>query len=124
MTKSRRRIFVFSLVLVMIFGMLSTNALATNESLSRAVNSPSEYDGHMVTEDVDGRYYLSISSVANKNVWSYSRTNVSINGVKLAVQGLVINGTQYIPARAAANPFPRNRLRRWNVNCWAQNWAT
>ena len=103
MTKSRRRIFVFSLVLVMIFGMLSTNALATNEILSRAVNSPSEYDGHTVTEDVDGRYYLSISSVANKNVWSYSRTNVSINGVKLAVQGLVINGTHYIPARAAAN---------------------
>ena len=76
---------------------------AVGNEAGRAVNAPSEYDGHNVTLDSSGRYYLSISSVAGKNVWNYKRTNVSINGTALAVKGIIINNTHYIPARAAAN---------------------
>lgn len=76
---------------------------AVGISADRAVKSPTEYDGHNVTLDTSGRYYLSISSVSSKNVWNYKRTNVSINGTALAVNGIIINNTHYIPARAAAN---------------------
>ena len=63
----------------------------------------SEYDGHSVTESLDGCYYINVSSVPNKNIWNYKRVDVSINGTPLSVKGIVINDTHYIPTRAASN---------------------
>ena len=46
---------------------------------------------------------LSVKSVTNKSVWSYSRPSIYINGATLAVKGIRINDTLYIPFRVAAN---------------------
>ena len=52
---------------------------------------------------LDGREYKNLLTVSNKNVWAYTRTNVSIGGVTLSVSGARINGVEYIPLRAAAS---------------------
>ena len=87
---------------MLLVSTVNTNALAAGQEMSSGRSAPSEYDGHTVHSTEDGRYYLNISSVVSKNVWSYPRTNVRINGTALAVQGIVINDTYYIPTRAAA----------------------
>lgn len=103
MRKIKERLLAMALTLILSVGALGMEVGAVGNEADRAVNAPSEYDGHNVTIDTSGRYYLSISSVSKKNVWNYKRTNVSINGTALAVNGIVINDTHYIPARAAAN---------------------
>ena len=103
MTKNKRRITSLVLVLVMSFGLMSTRVGAAGHEGKTDRSAPSEYDGHTVQGSDDGRFYLNISSVANKNVWNYRRTNVRINGTALSVKGIVINNTHYIPTRAAAN---------------------
>lgn len=45
---------------------------------------------------------LSLSTVRSKNVSDYRRYTVSVRGQSLSVKGIVINGSYYIPARAAA----------------------
>ena len=90
-------------MLLVSLGALGIQTGAVGREEVERQSEPSIYDGYNVSLDDDGRYYLSISSVANKNVWSYARTNVSINGVALGVKGIIINNTHYIPARATAN---------------------
>ncbi len=92
----------------MSLGMLGIDVGAVENEDRRARTTISEYDGHGISATVDGRYYLSISSVPNKNVWNYRRFNVSINGTALSVKGIVINDTYYIPTRAAANVLGAN----------------
>lgn len=53
--------------------------------------------------DVDGRVYLYLKGVANKNVWAHNRFDVSIGGKTLSVKGIEINGVAYLPFRAAGN---------------------
>ncbi len=61
-------------------------------------------DGELISSmALDGREYRNLKTVANKSIWSHSRTLVSINGKALAVKGFIINGVQYIPLRAAAS---------------------
>jgi len=61
-------------------------------------------DGELISSmALDGREYRNLKTVANKSIWSHSRTLVSINGKALAVKGVIINGVQYIPLRAAAS---------------------
>ena len=103
MTKTKRRITSLVLIFIMLFGVLTTTKIGAVEENVQGRNAPSEYDGHQVHNAGDGRYYLSVSNVTNKNVWNYRRTNVKLNGTVLAVKGIVINNTHYIPARAAAN---------------------
>ncbi len=47
--------------------------------------------------------YKSLTTVANKSVWSYTRPSVSVQGKSVNVKGLVIGDEYYIPFRAAAN---------------------
>ena len=95
MRKIKERLLAFALTLILSLGMLGMEVGAVGISADRAVKSPTEYDGHNVTLDTSGRYYLSISSVSSKNVWNYKRTNVSINGTALAVNGIIINNTMW-----------------------------
>ena len=83
--------------------MLGIRAGAVGSESYGGRSTVSDYDGYAVSQSAEGRYYLSISSVKDKNVWSYQRYNVSINETALAVKGILINGTYYIPTRAAAN---------------------
>ena len=98
------RLFSIVLAVTMISSMLGVNAGAVeaNQRYGR-VSGISEYDGYDLYSADDGRSHLSITSVANKNTWSYPAVTVSINGTALAVSGRLINGTYYIPTRAAAN---------------------
>ena len=52
--------------------------------------------------DPDGRVYMQIKAVLNKNVWVYERISVSVGNTSLSVQGIVINGVAYVPFRSAA----------------------
>ncbi len=45
---------------------------------------------------------LGVKSVPTKNVWSYGRPGVYINGTQLSVSGIRINDTLYVPFRVAA----------------------
>ncbi len=47
--------------------------------------------------------YKSLATVKNKSVWSYTRPSITIHGRSVSVKGLIIDGTYYIPFRAAAN---------------------
>ena len=104
MMKRKMRLFSSILTIAMISGMLGINAAAVERKGEVGYGDGiSSYDGYDLYSDTDGRYYVSISSVANKNSWSYQSVNVNINGTQLSVNGRIINGTYYIPTRAAAN---------------------
>ena len=55
------------------------------------------------TDERNVKNYLSLSSVPNKSVWSYTRKTVKLLGTALSVKSLEIGGVSYIPFRAAAN---------------------
>ena len=103
MRENRKKIFAAFLAIAMSFAMLGAEAAAVEGEVRGARSTLSEYDGHDVSASIDGRYYLSVSSVSNKNVWNYRRINVKLNGTALSVKGIVINNTYYIPTRAMAN---------------------
>ena len=47
--------------------------------------------------------FLNLSTVPNKNVWSYKRKNIKIGNYSLSVNSITVNGVDYIPSRLAAN---------------------
>lgn len=88
---------LISIVLTLPFTTLFASAQAPSESTESRTRSLSS------TIASDGREYKNLSTVRDKSIWSYTRTTVSIGGTALAVKGAVINGTHYIPLRAAAS---------------------
>ena len=52
--------------------------------------------------DADGREYKYLKTVGSKNIWNYNRISISVGGFTLAAKGFSMNGTVYIPFRAAA----------------------
>jgi N-acetylmuramoyl-L-alanine amidase len=98
MSNRNRKIKAFSIALILTlalnFATLPAGALS-NETRSLAdINT---------ALDVDGRVYLYLKGVANKNVWAHNRFDVSIGGRNLSVKGIEINGVAYLPFRAAGN---------------------
>ena len=98
MSNRNRKIKTFSMALILSlalnFATLPARALS-NETRSLAdVNT---------ALDVDGRVYLYLKGVANKNVWAHNRFDVSIGGKTLSVKGIEINGVAYLPFRSAGN---------------------
>lgn len=51
---------------------------------------------------VSVKNYRSLNSVSNKNVWSYTRKNVTLGGATVAVKGITVGGVEYLPFRATA----------------------
>lgn len=89
--------------LLLVISMLLTFSII---SVSVSAEPVARYsgDGELISSmALDGREYRNLKTVANKSIWSHSRTLVSINGKALAVKGVIINGVQYIPLRAAAS---------------------
>ena len=103
MRRNKKRVLSLALAVMLSLGSLGVEAAAAGNETSYAKSTVSEYDGHEVTPTPDGRYYLNISAVPNKNLWNYRRVSININGSDLAVKGVVINNTYYIPTRAASN---------------------
>lgn len=77
-------------------GSLRVGAVSRPDALTAETSAASAYEG------ARARSYLSLASVTNKNVWSYSRPTVAVGGKSLAVKGITIGSTEYIPFRAAA----------------------
>ncbi len=77
-------------------GSLRVGAVSRPDALTAETSAASAYEG------ARARSYLSLASVTNKNVWSYSRPTVTVGGKSLAVKGITIGSTEYIPFRAAA----------------------
>lgn len=46
--------------------------------------------------------FLTLSSIKDKNVWSYPRKTVTVGGKTLSQKSVLINGVEYIPSRLAA----------------------
>lgn len=49
------------------------------------------------------RYYKSLKTVSNKSTQSYRRENVYVRSTKLSINGIIINGTPYVPFRSLSN---------------------
>ena len=92
--KQRTLSLVILSVLTLSLLAFPTSASADTTVMERSLTS---------TIATDGREYKNLSSVSNKNVWAYARTDVTLGGRALSVKGAVINGVHYIPLRAAAN---------------------
>ena len=96
MKKTNMKVVSASLLLSV---MLSLGATAA----SAAVVTPNSLGATNISLDVNGRVYKHLKSVANKNVWSYTRPAVTIGSKTLSVNGIIINGVVYIPFRQAAS---------------------
>ena len=96
MKKTNMKVVSASLLLSV---MLSLGATAA----SAAVVTPNSLGATNISLDVNGRVYKHLKSVANKNVWSYTRPAVTIGNKALSVNGIIINGVVYIPFRQAAS---------------------
>lgn len=96
MKKTNMKVVSASLLLSV---MLSLGATAA----SAAVVTPNSLGATNISLDVNGRVYKHLKSVANKNVWSYTRPAVTIGNKALSVNGVIINGVVYIPFRQAAS---------------------
>lgn len=59
-------------------------------------------EAEYISDNARARQYLSLSTPPTKNVWSYERPTVTVGGKSLAVKGLLVGKTDYIPIRAAA----------------------
>ena len=102
MAEKKNKRAVALIACVMAAGLIASPIVTTAEA-GREVIDESKIESRIIEEQSFGRTYLSLATVKNKNVWSYQRPSVSINGKSLSVKGIIINGTYYIPTRAAAN---------------------
>ena len=95
--KKTQRALLLIISVLLIFSVLSVSVSA--EPVARRAA-----EGDLISSmALDGREYRNLKTVANKNIWSYTRMSVNINGKSLSVKGTLINGVYYIPLRAAAS---------------------
>ncbi len=101
MRRSKKKHTAISLIISIVLSLsvlvLPTSAAQPSESTETRTRSLSS------SIALDGREYKNLRTVSNKNIWSYTRTTVTVAGTTLAVKGALINGVQYIPFRAAAS---------------------
>ena len=48
--------------------------------------------------------FLNLSTVPNKNVWSYKRKSIKIGNSSLSVNSITVNGVDYIPSSITGDP--------------------
>ena len=95
--KKKARIMTVAILLALIVAAAPKGATSAVPLERSAVINEVEYNNGI--RNVKEK---SLSTVYNKNINSYERFDVSINGKKLSVQGLRMNKVDYIPYRAAA----------------------
>ncbi len=83
--------------------ILTVGASALKSEASMRYYPASEAaEAEYISNNARARQYLSLSTPPTKNVWSYERPTVTVGGKSLAVKGLLVGKTDYIPIRAAA----------------------
>ena len=93
--KGKTRVVALGMAILTSLAVSSMPAMAhTEQNNAVSLANVSEYG-------VRSEKYL--LTVRNKNLASYSRIKVSVDGVNLSVDGFVANGITYIPFRAASN---------------------
>ncbi len=100
----KTKILAATLALIISAGSTTATAaaVATPEMASYSTEQAELYESYGYAPHSYSRM-LSVKTVSNKSVWGYNRTAIYINGKALAVQGIRINESLYIPFRAAAN---------------------
>ena len=101
MSNRQRKIKAFSMALILSlalnFAILPASALSSETRSLAQVNT---------ALDVDGRIYMYLKGIANKNVSVHNRFDVSIGGTPLSVKGIELNGVAYLPFRTASILIP------------------
>ena len=95
-TNSKIRVIALALSLVCLAGTFSLPSFAHDIE----PNNLAAMDSSL---DPNGRIHRYLKGIANKNIWSYNRLNVTIGQSTLSVKGFVADGVIYIPARSAAS---------------------
>ena len=98
MTKHNLKAKVTTLLLLS--ALMLNLAVTPVGATTRDINSLADTNSAI---DVDGRVYPYLKGVANKNVSSHNRFNITVGGKSLSVRGIELNGTAYIPLRSAAS---------------------
>ncbi len=101
MRRSKKKHILISLLISLVLTLPFTTLFASAQTASESTESRTRSLSSTIAND--GREYKSLATVRDKNIWSYTRTTVSVGGTALAVKGAVINGVQYVPLRAAAS---------------------
>lgn len=96
MKKLNVKVMSASLLMTMMLSLGTTAATA-------AVVTPNSLGATNISLDITGRVYQNLKSVADKNIWNYTRPTVTIGSKTLSVSGAIINGVVYIPFRQAAS---------------------
>ncbi len=99
MNRKKNQIIAFALAAIISVGATSVSAAADRVPTA----ATAKYDGYATDLSSLTREYISLHSVSNKNIYSYSGINVKILGTALTVRGFVSSGSHYIPFRTAAN---------------------
>ena len=94
---NKAKAMTMAIALALILSASPGSTASANTARSATVHVE-EYHNGIKNVREKGLFY-----VGNKNVWSYERFDVSVQGKKLSVSGLRINNMDYIPFRAAAN---------------------
>ena len=98
MQNKKRQIKALALMLALIF------TLGTGGVVAGAAHiEPNNLAVMNSALDTDGREYHYLTGISNKNIRSYKHFGVVVAGTSLSVNGFEINGTAYIPFRAAAS---------------------
>lgn len=92
---NKTRLLSLAMTLFLLLGMLTMPTSAAG----RDINSLADTNSAM---DTDGRVYPYLKGVANKSVWAHNRFGVTVGSKALSVQGIELNGTAYLPFRAAS----------------------
>lgn len=97
----RMKIVAATLALITSLGGTATTAAAAVEKPGYSQEHIDLYESHGYAPHSYSRI-LGVKAVPTKNVWSYARPGVYINGTQLSVSGIRINDTLYVPFRVAA----------------------
>ena len=97
--KNKAKIMTVAILVALILSS-STSARSTVPSPINRSAAINEIEYHNGVKNVREK---GLSTVYNKNVSSYQRFDVFVNGKALSVKGFTMNKVDYIPFRAAAN---------------------
>ncbi len=102
MNKKKTKICAGAMSLLLLSSSLSPSVSAITYSRSERALENASYSAEYGIDLYAYQNKLNVKTVANKNVSSYVRRSVTVNGKTATVKGMTINDTLYIPFRAAA----------------------
>lgn len=101
MNNRKHKTVALALAALLAVGAAPMKTGAAESYQTASISESVEQSAYISTERIT-RQYLSLSGVQNKNVWAYERPTVTVGNKSLAVKGIKVGKTDYIPIRAAA----------------------